>query len=328
MATLSVENPTLLDVVKRTDPDGMIADIVEALTLRNPILRDATAKEGNLPTGHRVTIRSGLPAVGWRMINQGIDASKSKTIQVDETCGLLEGRSEVDCELARLNGNEAQFRASEDSGFMQAMNNEAAEAIFYHSTKTDPEKIHGLTPRFNSLSGGNADNIVDCSITSSGADQASIWFVTWSPETCSLIYPKGMVGGLDSEDLGKEYVEDADGKKFLAWRTHWTWRLGLCIKDWRYIVRICNIDISAASATGVELINDMVDAYNRVYDLNTGRTVIYMNRTVLTFLDQQILNKSNNWFGMTEWHGMQITSFRGLPIVTCDSLGVDEAIVT
>ena len=102
MAAIGTGFPTLLDQIKRTDPDGQIADIVEALTERNPILMDGMAQEGNLPTGHRVTIRSGLPTIAWRQFNQGISASKSTTIQVDETCGMMNGRFEVDCSLAKL----------------------------------------------------------------------------------------------------------------------------------------------------------------------------------------------------------------------------------
>lgn len=335
MAAIGTGNPTLLDQIKRTDPNGNIASIIEALTERNPVLQDATAMEGNLPTGHRLTIRSGLPTVGWRLLNQGIDASKSTTVQVDETCGLLEGRSEVDCELARLNGNEAAFRASEDRAFVQSMNIEAADALFYASTKTDPERIHGLTPRFNSLSGGNQDNVVNYedfdAQTAAGSDRRSIWFVTWSPDTAYMIYPKGTSAGLSSEDLGKEYIEDADNKKFLAWRTHWTWRLGLCVKDWRYVVRICNIDptniaTDIASAT-VPLLQALVDAHSRIYDLNSGRTVCYMSREVLSWIDRSVMVKGNILFSPMEWHGRMITGFRGIPIVTCDTLATDEAIV-
>jgi hypothetical protein len=330
-AVIPSGNPTILDQVKRTDPDGSIARIVEALTERNPILMDATAMEGNLPTGHRVTIRSGLPSVGWRLLNAGIDASKSTTIQVDEACGLLEARSEVDCELARLNGNEAAFRASEDMAFIQAMNNEAANAIFYASTATDPEKIHGLTPRFDALTANdNSDNVIDAGLSPDGSDHASMWFVTWHPDTCYLIYPKGTQGGLTSEDLGKEYVEDAASKKFLAWRTHFIWRLGLCVKDWRYIVRVCNIDTGKITATGRELLTAMIEAYNHIFDLNTGRTVIYCNRTVLTWLDKQIMlsTTSNLHLSHAEWHGRKVVSFRGIPIVPVDALSITEAEVT
>ncbi|KKM21220.1 hypothetical protein LCGC14_1637650 [marine sediment metagenome] len=72
MATLSVRNPTLLDLAKASDPDGKIATIVEILNETNEILEDMTWIEGNLPTGHRTTIRSGLPAPTWRKLYGGV----------------------------------------------------------------------------------------------------------------------------------------------------------------------------------------------------------------------------------------------------------------
>lgn len=339
MPTWGTGNPTLLDQIKRTDPKGKIAKIVEALTERNPILMDATAMQGNEKTGHQVTIRSGLPAVGWRKFNEGVAKGKSTTIQVTETCGMLEGRSVVDCALAKLGGNEQAFRASEDKAFMQSLNIEAATSLFYASTKTAPEEIHGFTPRFDSLSGGNADNIVnfddfkDTATSPADNDGFSMWFITWSPETAFMIYPEGSQAGIVTEDLGKEYEEDPNDstKKFLAWRTHFAWHLGLCIKDWRYIVRICNIDPDSITPTGSSktgLIDAMVDAYNRIFDLSTGRTVIYTNRQVLTWLDQQVMGKGNMYFTPVEWHGRKLNSFRGIPMVTCDALRNTENTVS
>ncbi len=332
MAVVGVGNPTLLDQIKRTDPDGQIADVVEALEQSNPVLKDATAMEGNLPTGHRVTIRDGLPTVGYRLLNQGITASKSTTIQVDEACALLEGRSEVDVELARLNGNEAAFRASEDVAFLQAMNHQAMSTLFYGNTATDPEEFHGFTPRFDSKTGGNRDNLIlfddITGDTASGADSNSIWMISWSPKTVFMVYPKGTMGGIDQRDLGIDYVNDGTaGSDFLAYRTHWTWRLGLCIKDWRYVVRFGGIDATDFLSTETSLIEGMVMMHNRMRDFNTGRTVIYCNRTVKEFIDRQVINKSNVWFSPVEWHGNQISGFRGIPIVMCDGLLATESAV-
>src|SRR5690349_6367413 len=105
MALLAANYPTLLDVAKRMDPDGKIADIAELLNQTNEVLQDAPAYEGNLTTGHRTTVRTGLPAVYWRLMNMGIPSSKSTTAQVDEGCGMLEAYSQVDKALAELNGN-------------------------------------------------------------------------------------------------------------------------------------------------------------------------------------------------------------------------------
>jgi hypothetical protein len=131
MATaLSTTNLTLADWAKRTDPDGRVPIIAELLSQSNEILEDCVFKEGNLPTGDRVVIRTGLPAVYWRALNQGIPNSKSTTAQVDEACGILEARSEVDKDLAMLNGNTAQFRLSEDTAFLEAMNQTQANSRY------------------------------------------------------------------------------------------------------------------------------------------------------------------------------------------------------
>ena len=82
MATLSTSNLTLADWAKRSDPDGRVPIVAELLSQSNEILEDCVFKEGNLPTGERVVIRTGLPSVYWRALNQGIPNSKSTTAQV------------------------------------------------------------------------------------------------------------------------------------------------------------------------------------------------------------------------------------------------------
>src|SRR5574343_52982 len=120
MAALSTGALTLADWAKRLDPDGKVPMIVELLEQTNDILTDMRWIEGNLPTGHRTTVRTGLPAVAWRLLNQGITPSKSTTAQIDEQCGMLEEWSEVDKHLALLNGNTAAFRLSEGLAFIEA----------------------------------------------------------------------------------------------------------------------------------------------------------------------------------------------------------------
>ena len=90
MATLASGALTLADWAKRLDPDGKVPVVAELLSQSNEILEDAVFMEGNLPTGHRTVIRTGLPTAYWRSINQGIPTSKSTTVQVDESVGMLE----------------------------------------------------------------------------------------------------------------------------------------------------------------------------------------------------------------------------------------------
>src|SRR5438445_262923 len=97
---------TLVDWAKRQDPNNKTARIIEMLSQTNAIVSDMPMIEGNLPTGHRTTTRTGLPVVGTRQLNAGVTTGKSSTKQSDEQAAIFEAWSEVDVDLAMLNGDE------------------------------------------------------------------------------------------------------------------------------------------------------------------------------------------------------------------------------
>jgi len=288
MAALSVTNPTLADVAKRMDPDGRIDTIVEILNETNEVLDDMTMLEGNLPTGHRTTIRTGLPTPTWRKLYGGVQPTKSTTVQVTDNTGQLEAYAEVDKALADLNGNTAAFRLSEDRSHLEGMNQEYVDTLFFGDESTAPEEFTGFAPRFNSLSAANGDNIV--SGGGSGSDNTSIWLVVWGPNTCHGIYPKGSVGGLEMTDKGQVTIEDVDGSggRMEAYRTHYKWCGGLSVRDWRYVVRIANIDKSNltkdVSGSSADLTDLMAQAIELIPSLGLGRPAFYCSRTIKSFL--------------------------------------------
>ena len=331
MATLSTSNLTLADWAKRTDPDGRVPIVAELLSQSNEILDDCVFKEGNLPTGERVVIRTGLPGVYWRALNQGIPSSKSTTAQIDEACGILEARSEVDKDLAMLNGNTAQFRLSEDTAFLEAMNQTQAETMFYGNPGTDPKKFLGLAPRYGDLSADNAVNILDAGGT--GSDNASVYLVLWGDNTVYCPFPKGSKAGLTHEDLGEQTVYNSDGTRLQAFATRYQWKNGLVVKDWRYVVRICNIDISdLIGSTGTQaptaataLIKLMARALYRIPNMAMGRAAFYMNRSVHSGMAISALDKSQNVLaiqeGLTQFGSAQsYLSFLGVPLRRVDAL--------
>jgi hypothetical protein len=333
MATLAVLALTLADWAARLDPNGTTADVAELLGQTNAILADALFIEGNLPTGHRVVVRTGLPTVYWRALNAGVPTSKSTTATVDESAGMLEAYSEIDVDLVNLNGNQAAFRLSEDMAFLEAMNQTQAATIFYGNPGTDPKQYLGLSPRYSSLSAGNAQSILDGGGVST--NNASIWLVIWGANQVFCHFPKGSKAGLQHEDLGKDTVIDANGGRFQAMRTHYQWKNGLAVKDWRYAVRICNINTAnlVAESTPANIIKLMSRAIFRVPSMMSGNAVFYMNRTVAEMLPIQGLNNSSNAVKVQEalnQFGKPIAnmSFLGVPIRICDQLLNTEARVT
>ena len=332
MATLAVTNPTLLDLAKRTDPDGKPAIIVEILNSTNEVLLDMTWLEGNLPTGHRTTIRSGIPTPTWRKLYGGVQPNKSTTVQVTDNTGMLEAYAEVDKALADLNGNTAAFRLSEDKAFIEGMNVEIAETLFYGNEGTEPEAFTGLSPRFNDTTAENGDNIILGG--GAGTDNASIWLVVWGPNTCHGIVPKGSTAGLQVQDLGEVTIENVDGNggRMQAYRSHYRWDAGLTVRDWRYIVRIPNIDKSALTAdasAGADLPDLMFQAMELIPNMSAGRAVFYMSRNTTTFLRRQLSNAvSSSTLVVEQVGGVPVMSFQGVPIRRVDALAADEALVS
>jgi hypothetical protein len=335
MSTLAGVRNTLNDIAKRTDPDGKIARIIEIMTRTNKILEDMEWVEGNLQTGHKTTIRTGLPEPTWRMLNYGVQPTKSKTAQIVDTCGMLEAYSELDKALSELNNNSNEFRLTEDIAHLQGMNNAMADTLFYGDNST-PERFVGLSPRFitsSSDENNSGYNILKGSgAGGDGATLTSVWLIVWGPNTVHGIYPKGSKAGFQHRDLGEDTVYDANGGRFQALRSHYKWDCGLTVRDWRAVCRIANIKQAALTknaATGDDLIDLMSQALEKVADLNMGTPVFYCNRTIRSFLRRQITNKvASGTLSMDMVAGKQVMSFGEATVKRCDAIRNTESAIS
>lgn len=290
---------------------------------------DMMFKEGNLPTGERTVVRTGLPGVFWRILNQGTPSSKSKTVQIDDGCGMLEAFSEVDKDLAELNGLVSEFRLSEAQAFIEAMNQEMASTLFYGNNSVAPEEFNGLAIRYSDASAQVGRNMLDAE-GDAAAGCTSIWLVTWGANSLVGIFPKGSKAGLQHEDLGLQTIEVMNGiggNRMRAYQDHWQWKCGIALKDWRYVARICNIEVADLIADNLsgatpDLIKLMIKATYRMPSLRAGKTAFYCNRTVLQYLDIQRFNAVKAGGGLTYEvvDGKNIPMFRGIPVRLVDAI--------
>ena len=322
---------TYLDLANRLDPDNKVAAIIELLNETNEIMDDMKSMEGNLVTGHKTTVRTGLPSATWRLLNYGVQPSKSQTKPVTDTTGMLEAYAEVDKELAMLNGNTAAFRLSEDRAFLESMNQEMAETLFYGNTAVDPEKFTGFSPRYASLSTVMTEsgyNIIDAGGIAS--DNTSIWLIVWGESTMYGIYPKGAMGGFKHTDLGEETLKDAAGGLYQGYRTHYQWKIGLTVRDWRYAVRIANIDWSATTTdtSAPDLVKFMIDAIEMIPNLSMGRPVFYMRREIRTALRHQIRANLQVQLTVDTVAGKRVVMFDEIPVKRVDQLLASESRIT
>ena len=333
MATLPVKagNVTLLDFANSIDPDGRVSAVAELLNQRNDVLQDMHWHEGNLPTGHRSSIRVGLPAATWRQLYGGVQPSKSVRAQVDDVCGILEARSEIDKDLADLNGNTSAFRLSEAKAFLESLNQAFTQTLFYGDVAATPERFTGLSARYGSSTATNGQNVIKAGGATANNNN-SIWLIGWGEDTIAGIFPKGSTAGLTHQDLGEIDAFDASNYRYRAYADRFQWKCGIKVADWRFACRICNIDqtnvLTDTTGATYKLVELMAKALARIPSLSACSPAFYVNRTIYEMLRIQAMNKSVSALALTEGFQQFQTTFMGVPIRLCDQLLTTEGLVS
>lgn len=328
------------DFFHRLDEKGVVANIAENLQETNEILLDMTFKESNLLEGMTVPMRTGLPRAYWKRYNQGIPPSKSSVATVTEVSGMLAAMSEVDPDLIALNGNTRAFRASEDKAFQQALAHTVAHEYFYGDSTKNKEGFNGFACRYSSLTKGDVKkNIIDCKGT--GTRLSSIWIVAWGDDVFSF-YPKGTTAGLQVRDDGLIWVTDENGNRKEVYQTSYKWRVGLAVRDWRKVVRLCNIDVDellngvgigtadVRTANTTNLVLKLQQGLDLIPRMGTSHIAIYMNGDVFTGLNTLVARAGQNVIQIEKGlnaHGTYFhwKTFMGYPIRRVDQLSSSES---
>lgn len=329
MPVLNSDFPTLLDLAQLPENKD-VSEVVNLLAQQNPILEDAPMFECNKGTFHETTVLTGLPAVTWGRLYKGVPASKGTHQTVKDTTGFVNSAAQVDrrfVDIYEKAADKASVRLDMAAQHLEAMSQETARAIIYHDTALDPDKPMGLAPRFNSFSAENGKQIIDGG--GSGNDLTSIWMVTWAKNSCHLIYPKGHKAGVERKDMGLIPVQDGNGDTYFAYREEFAHHFGLSVRNWQYVARVANIDVASLevdASAGANLINLMTEMYyaHKGRRSNMGKTCIYMNTTLVKYLDYQArLVKDTNLFLTFDKYGpnaKEVLSFRGIPIRETDAI--------
>lgn len=343
----------MADIYKGKTKTGEVADIINMMAQTNSMVLDAVTRPCNEGKSHKYTNINSLPAVSWGMLNRGIPRSKAGRSQAVDTTGFVEGMSTVDARMAQLEPNLQQFRLQEAQTFMESLSQEMERAIIYENQDSNPEKITGLAPRYNSLSAENGSQIIDAGGT--GSDNTSIWFITWGTDGCHLIYPQGSMAGIEREDHGRQRVLDEDGNPYYAFEETFRWHCGVAVRDWRKIVRIANIDVSAMQAdpSNIDGSNNglyyyMTKALHQLHgarnidqgtakngmdgNFGKGRTAIYCNKDVFEALDLLGTNAgaNDNYVRLSprEVEGRLVETYRNMPIRQSDQIVNTESRIT
>ena len=335
MATLGTQALTLSDLRKRLAPDGSVDFIIEALLSSNPIMDDITWKMGNLPTGNRTTIRTSMPKPSVRRINRGVKRHKSTTMQVQDTCIILEDRSCVDIEEIALAPNGEQFRRSEDAAFVGGFSDAIAANIFYGNADDDLDTFNGLSMRYPIIGGEKNTpgyQVIEGMTANAGAKNTSAFLVGWGTHATSGIYPKNSQAGLKQRDLGEQTVQDKDGNEYQALVSLFTWKAGLAVGDIRANAAVRNIDADKIAGDMTsdgkrKLIEKFVLAKNRIRNLQSRekKVVMYVSESLYNWFEIYLLDKNNVHVTRQELAAdVPRLFFGGIEIKKCDAISDEE----
>lgn len=343
--------PNILDWAKQADPDGKAsATIVEMLAQTNEINKDCIWQKGNLPLGHKVSARVGLPQGTWRAANQGVASGKSLFAQFQFSIGELVGYSVSDKRLANIGGSVAKFRYNQDMGYLMGFGQQIAAAIFYSNETVNPTQFTGFAPYYNGLLTSEAASSVNC-ISAGGTASAntSIWLVCWGDDSTYCIFPEGSVAGMQYEDKGDvRAIYDASGNQFEGYTSYFSQMMGLAVANWEYNVRICNVDTTTAGLAGTtppDIFALMAEAVYKPPTLTrraSGITEVdapddpmpgvrpawYCNRTSRHWMDIQAIRDKNVLLSSKDYAGDPVMVFRDIPIRTVDQLTNTEATIS
>jgi len=341
MALLGSSRATLVDVARILDPKGQIDKVANLLQEYNDILDDIPFKEGNLATGHQMTKQTSKPTPYFRLLNEGIVPQKATTGQYTEACAIMENRNQIDINVAQLNGNTKAFRMSQDKPMIEGFSDTLADTLIYGDSSTDEEQFNGLATRYYSTSATDTgDQIINAGGTGSG--NTSIWLVCWGADKVYGIYPKGQKAGLDYQDLGIQEVttNSTTGARMRAYESWMQWQVGLAVQDYRYVVRIANIDVASletasnTSDTSANILKMMIVALGKLPPNAGCNPVFYMNQTVKSMLAVKLLDKTNAFLTIKEMKNVPIDrpngvlSFQGVPCRRIDSILSTETALT
>lgn len=336
----------LVSWAKTRDPSFKSAMIAELLNQSNEAIQDMVWLEGNLPTGHRITQRTGLPTTYTRQLNQPVQVSRGQTAQIDEGMSIFESWAEYDEKLLELWAEKGGFLYQQSLGFMESMTEAWAKSYIYGDPSVDATQFLGFAPRYSTLNASNAanaQNVIDGGGTSNV--NTSMWLITHAPYASHGFFPKGSKAGIGhfvKEDQVIQGTTGMGGTRIRAHQEQWTLDAGLALWDWRWCGRLANIDTTnLKNQTGAtDLTEGMIDLMYRMPSISSppsttgnpmssiaipGKQVFYCNRTVRAALHKQMLNKTNNQLTMEDWYGRKVIHFAGIPVRNIDQITSTEA---
>lgn len=299
--------PTLLDIKKLNDGVGF--DIVEENVLLCPELRVIPAEVIN-GTDMKLTVRTDLPTIGFRNLNEGTPRSKSKYDNRVFSCADISGQIAVDLGVYNRATDKPRFLTGEASGFMEAAFRHCAKQ-FWYGVNNDAKGFPGVIAQMLA----DAAHEVDAT---GAAAKSSVFMVRIARETLQFLFGNGTTIDLLPQ-WREETVYDANANPFQAITNWMNGQVGARLANRHAVVRVKNIGTAAGKTLTDAMLFDAAEKFETA--CGAPPTHLFMTpRSV------EQLRKSRT---PTNQKGDPVplpTTWETLPIVRSSAISNDEAI--
>lgn len=321
---------SLRDIVSHSI-DRRYEPIVEFLNRENPILQDIRLVEANKGLYHNVIVRTSLPEGTFRAMYQGVPTEKATVTQIQEKTTMLESFAKIDTRMLDLTKDRGNILLSQSKAFIEGMGQHQARTIFYGNPSVNPNEYLGLANRYNQIGTNRmlrSYNVIDAGGT--GANLTSIWLIGWAEDRLCGIYPAGSQAGLRHDDLGVSLALDSNGNEYTASTQHYMWDMGLAVSDWRWCVRIANVDIDALAQagtpgyTGPDIGLTMWDAIGKIPNRSASGMFFYCPSKVWVAIHKLAMRTNNVNLTLMQWNGQELPSINQAPFRVCDAISEHE----
>jgi len=259
--------PTLLDVIKRNGTDAAVGLIEEASKATPEVALGAARTIRGL--NYKTRVRTGLPTVGFRQVNQGTAVSKSTIEQRLIECYLLNPQFEVDKAAAdAAEDGAAAYLAEESLGVTQAAFQALGISFFYgaHSSFGKSDAFPGLLQCYKS-----DEMVVDAGGTTANT-ASSVWLVRWGIQDVKWVLGEG--GRAEVTDPIEVRLTDDNGNPYTGYRQELYLRPGLQVGS---IYSVCRIK-KLTEDSGKGLTDALIDKAMEKFPAGRPPTACYMTR--------------------------------------------------
>lgn len=303
--------PTLLDIVRLHGSDAA-AGLVEEASRATPEVSGANAARVIPGLNYYQRVRTGVPTVNFRSVNEGTAVSGSTWEKRLVECFLLNPQFEVDKAAAdAAPDGAAAYLAEEALGITEGAMQALGAAFFYGTDAT-----HGKAKAFPGLlQCYDSTNMVVDAAGTTATTGSSVWLVRWSPIDVRWVMGEG--GRAEVTDPETVRVTDTNQNPYTAYRQELYMRPGLQVGS---VYSVCRIKKITADS-GKTLTDDLI--YQALAKFPAGKppTVMYMTRRSL-----YQLRESRTAVNATGAPAPIPTEVAGIPIQATESLSDVEAL--